>query len=216
MNIPKVVALSASLSATSKTALLVDHVLERMTGDAVQARHVRLRDISPTALLTADLSDALLAEIVQAIDEADGIVIATPVYKASFSGLLKVFLDLLPQFGLAGKAVMVIGTGGSLAHVLSLDYALRPVLQSMAARHVVQSHFILEQDLQRDGDGLSIGETAAPPLWEALHHFEQVLRADLQSRFLGHPRPPGGPLYSAEKYGSLKKAVNVTLTEVNQ
>jgi FMN reductase len=47
---------------------------------------------------------------------------------------LKVFLDLLPQFALAGKAILPIATGGSVAHLPALDYGLGPVLQSMGAQ----------------------------------------------------------------------------------
>jgi FMN reductase len=65
------------------------------------------------------------------------VVVATPVYKAAYSGVLKVFLDLLPQTGLAGKTVLPLATGGSPNHMLALDYALRPVLQSLGAKHIL-------------------------------------------------------------------------------
>src|SRR5262245_59095539 len=52
--------------------------------------------------------DALLA--------ADLVVVATPIYRATYSGLLKVFLDLLPNAGLAGKVAVPIASGGSLGH----------------------------------------------------------------------------------------------------
>ncbi len=61
-------------------------------------------------------------------------VIGTPVYKAAYSGLLKSLLDLLPQYALAGKTVLPLATGGSTAHVLAIDYALRPVLAPWALR----------------------------------------------------------------------------------
>ena len=64
-------------------------------------------------------------------------MVATPVYKAAYSGVLKVFLDLLPQSALKGKTVLPLATGGSPHHMLALDYALRPVLQSLAARHIL-------------------------------------------------------------------------------
>ena len=60
-------------------------------------------------------------------------VVSTPVYKAAYSGVLKVFLDLLPQFGLAGKVVLPLVTGGTASHVLAIDYALRPVLLALGA-----------------------------------------------------------------------------------
>jgi FMN reductase len=84
-------------------------------------------------------------------------VVATPVYKASYSGALKTFIDLLPQLGFAGKVVLPLATGGTPAHVLMIDYALRPVLMSLGAAHVVSGLFLLDKLLQRiDGGGLSI------------------------------------------------------------
>ena len=68
---------------------------------------------------------------------ARGLVIATPVYKAAYSGLLKTFLDLLPQFGLREKVILPLVTGGTPAHVLAIDYALRPVLNSLDPLHIV-------------------------------------------------------------------------------
>lgn len=91
------------------------------------------------------LDDGPVAEAAVAVAMADGVVIATTTFKASFSGLTKLFLDLLPQFALADKAVLALATGGSLAHVLALDYALRPVLQSMGPRCVVPSFFVTSE-----------------------------------------------------------------------
>jgi FMN reductase len=84
------------------------------------------------------------------------VVIATPIYKAAYSGALKAFLDLLPQFGLTGKVVLPLATGGSLAHVLAIDYALRPVLSSLNPLHVVTGLFVLDKLLERTDDGLVI------------------------------------------------------------
>jgi len=105
------------------------------------------------ALLRADTLDPAIAEAVALVREADAIVVGTPVYKASFSGVLKVFLDLLPQDGLAGKLVLPLATGGSQSHMLALDYALRPVLASLAPRHILPSIYATSEQLPRDGDG---------------------------------------------------------------
>jgi FMN reductase len=71
------------------------------------------------------------------VAEAQAIVVATPVYKAAYSGVLKLLLDVLPQTAFKGKAVLPLATGGSPNHMLALDYALRPVLQSLSARHIL-------------------------------------------------------------------------------
>lgn len=107
---------------------------------------------APAPLLHADITDPAIARALAQVAHADGIVLATPTYKASFSGLLKTFLDVLPQYGFAHKAVLPLATGGSTAHVLVLDYALRPVVHSLGARHVVQSFFLLDKHLET-GDG---------------------------------------------------------------
>ena len=73
-------------------------------------------------------------------------MVATPVYKAAYSGLLKVLLDLLPQTALKEKTVLPLATGGSPHHMLALDYALRPVLQSADKRYEVGSDIAVRLD----------------------------------------------------------------------
>ncbi len=186
-----IVAVSGSPSSRSKTAALVDEVLRRLGAHASGAAHIRLSDLDPVALLHGGLEDAALARAMAAVAQADGLVIATPIFKASFSGLLKIFLDLLPQFALAGKVVMPLATGGSPAHVLALDYALRPVLQSMGARQVVQAVFVNASHIEITNDGLSIALESEALLDEAILHFSHALRgAHSSPELLGHPRPP--------------------------
>jgi FMN reductase len=187
-----VLALSGSPSPTSKTAILADYVLDtiRNSDSSIETEHFRARDIDPVSLLTGKGEDPLLSDLAAKLDRAHGVIIATPVFKASFSGLLKATLDVLPQFGLAGKVVLPIGTGGSIAHVLALDYGLRPVLQSMGARHIVQAHFVCETDMDTSQEPLGLLPQAAAPLSHALANFVHSLSEREQVRMLGHPRPP--------------------------
>lgn len=187
----KVLALSGSPSAVSKSAQIVDVILKQMSDAGVETRHIILRDLPAQALVTADANDPVIAEAVAALEAADGVIVATPIYKASYTGLLKTFLDLLPQFALAGKTVLPLASGGSLAHVLALDYGLRPVLQSLGARHIVQSHFIAESHLKVTEQGLTVKEEEAVGFREAIYHFRYSLEAAPDDRQLGHPRPAG-------------------------
>ena len=101
----------------------------------------------------------------------------TPVYKASYTGVLKTFLDLLPQFGLAGKVVLPLVTGGSLAHVLVIDYAFRPVLISLGAQHVVTGLFLHDKLLERrEGGGLQIADEIRDRLDAVVADFVASLR----------------------------------------
>jgi FMN reductase len=184
-----IVGVSGSPSPVSKTASLVDHVLHRL-GRTEPAQHIRLAQLDPVSLLRGESENPTFKRAVELMQGADGVVIATPIFKASFSGLLKSFLDVLPQFGLAGKVVLPLATGGSPAHVLALDYALRPVLQSMGARHIVQAVFVSATHLQTEEDVLKIAPESAALLDEAILHFAYALRGAVNSpELLGHPRP---------------------------
>ena len=170
-----VLVVSGSPSPTSKTELVGDHVAQRLAEYEWQTGHLRVRTLPAAALLAADTTDPAIAEAADRVARADGIVLATPTYKASFSGLLKVFLDLLPQFGLTGKAVLPLATGGSTAHVLVLDYALRPVVHSLGARHVVQSFFLLDKHLDTGGEQLRILPESTELLDDVIEQFRKAL-----------------------------------------
>ena len=172
-----VLTVSASPSATSKSAAtrrLVDEQLSALGSHTVLA--LDARDLPPAALLGADTSHPAIAGALQMFEQAQGVVVVTPVYKASYSGLLKTLLDLLPQSGLSGKVVLPLATGGSTAHVLAIDYALRPVLSSLGPAHVVQGYFLLDSDIAREPDGSSVfAEETRDSLARAVRRFAEAL-----------------------------------------
>jgi FMN reductase len=142
-----VLLLGGSPSAPSTTWRLLQLVGERLAALGHRTVALQVRELPAQALLRADLDDPAIREAATLVRETDAIVIGTPVYKASFSGVLKAFLDLLPQDGLAGKLVLPLATGGSQSHMLALDYALRPVLASLAPRHVLPSIYATSEQL---------------------------------------------------------------------
>jgi len=158
--VPRVLAVAGSPSSTSRSAALVERAAALLQWDegnggepTVQVDLLRVRDIPPAALVSADLGDPALAASHRALEEADGVIVGTPVYKASYSGLLKVWLDSLDQFALRGKSVFPLAVGGGTAHVLVLDYALRPVLQSFDPRVVTAGYFVQESKITRSQGG---------------------------------------------------------------
>jgi len=189
MGIRRVLAISGSPSRSSKSVLLADAVLRRLHSYGIETDHVMTRELDPTALLSVDLQSPSLKTFLEKVAGAHGIIVATPIYKASFSGLLKAALDVLPQFALAGKVVLPLGTGGSLAHVLALDYSLRPVIQSMGTRHIVQSHFVVDVDFIKSGPNLDSDDAHMVGLRNACENFLHSLTDDAGAAVLGHPRP---------------------------
>ena len=100
------------------------------------------------------------------------------MYKAAYSGLLKALLDLLPQYALEGKTVLPLATGGSIAHVLAIDYALRPVLSAMGAAHVVQGWFVLDRHITLlEAGGITVDPAAGDALERVVDRFSQLLSA---------------------------------------
>ncbi|TQS29632.1 NADPH-dependent FMN reductase [Microbispora sp. KK1-11] len=172
-----IVVLSGSPSAVSRTAALCTHLAGRLRLLGHEVRTVHVRDLPAEALLSADTGHPRIAEVVGLIGEADGVLVASPVYKAAYSGLLKTLLDLLPQFAFAGKVVLPIVTGGSPAHVLAIDYALRPVLTSLGADHVVPGWFVLDRHIAVRGDEAGLDPDHSAPLYRVVDAFASAVAA---------------------------------------
>src|SRR6478735_12065095 len=171
-----VLSISASPQQVSSTHALLTHVNRRVLGAGHTVRTLQVRDLPARALLSADTKDPNIAEAVAAVADADAIVVATPVYQAAYSGLLKVFLDLLPQIAFRGKAVLPIVTGGSPAHVLAVDYALRPVLANLGAAHIGQGWFVPSSHIQQFADGgVLIDPASLAPVAQVTDEFLDTL-----------------------------------------
>ncbi|GJF34787.1 FMN reductase (NADPH) [Kitasatospora sp. NE20-6] len=178
-----VLSVSGSPSATSRTTGLLRHVDARLAALGHEVVPFDARSLPAEALLSADFSHPAIVRAVELFEQADGVVIGTPVYKAAYSGLLKALLDVLPQYALRGKAVLPLATGGSTAHVLAVDYALRPVLSSMGAGHVTQGWFVLDRDITLRADGTAGVELGTDALLAPV--------VDAFAAALGHAAPAG-------------------------
>ncbi|MEU7344515.1 NADPH-dependent FMN reductase [Streptomyces bacillaris] len=172
-----VLSVSGSPSATSRTARLLLHLDDRLRDQGHDVVSLDVRTLPADALLGADFAHPAIVEATSLFERVDGVVIGTPIYKAAYSGLLKSLLDLLPQYALSGKTVLPLATGGSTAHVLAIGYALRPVLTSMGAAHVVPGWFMLDKDITVRPDGtVALAPAAAAAVGEAVDRFSAVLR----------------------------------------
>lgn len=150
---PLIVSITGSPTANSRTLALAAQIGRELRQRDFEVQSINVRDLPGDDLLHANVESAPLREAFSLVERADAVVLSTPLYKASYTGVLKSFLDLLPQFGLAGKVVLPLATGGTLSHVLALDYGFRPVLQSLGAQHVVGGLFVLDKLIERQSDG---------------------------------------------------------------
>jgi FMN reductase len=172
-----VLSVSGSPSATSRTSGLLRHLDARLAARGHEVVHLDVRSLPAGPLLAAEVDHPAIASAAAMFDRADGIVIGTPIYKASYSGLLKSLLDLLPQHALHGKAVLPLATGGTTAHLLAIDYALRPVLAAMGAAHIAPGWFTLDRHITLgDSGAVTVAEESAAGLERVTDQFSVALR----------------------------------------
>lgn len=164
-----VLLIAGSPSERSRTAALLEATGQRLETRGVQVKRLRVRDLNPQALLLADFGHPSVLAAQELVAQASVLVVATPVYKAAYSGILKVFLDLLPQTALKGKTVLPLATGGSPHHMLALDYALRPVLQSLGAKNILPGIYATDsQVIVTPEGGYQVAEDIGARLDEAV------------------------------------------------
>src|SRR5207247_3401169 len=104
--------------------------LSRLAAARIQVQLIELA-LLPAEGLLGRRKERAVEEALQSVAEADIVAISTPIYRATYSGLLKLFFDLLPQGALAGKVGLSIATGGGPGHQLALDHGLAPLFASL-------------------------------------------------------------------------------------
>jgi FMN reductase len=154
---------------------LLEAVGERLAGRSAHIERLAIRDLPAQALLLADWNHPAIERAIAQVAHARVVVVATPVYKAAYSGVLKVFLDLLAQNALKGKTVLPLATGGSPHHMLALDYALRPVLHALSARHILPGVYATDSQITLTPEN---AYQVHPDLAERLNEAVEVLATE--------------------------------------
>jgi FMN reductase len=150
-----VVAITAGLSETSSTRLLTDRLVEslgRQTGD-VSVEVVSLRELAHD-VVDATLTGFASPRLQDALDKvaaADGLIVATPIYKASYPGLFKSFFDVMETDAVIGKPVLLAATAGTARHSLAIEHTLRPLFAYMQALVVPTGVFASTHDWGAEG-----------------------------------------------------------------
>lgn len=137
-----IAVIAAGLSDPSSTALLAKQLGEA-TADRLSARgfrpemhHFELREVATDiadSLVTFSRSEQL-NEMINEVEQADGIITVSPVFKASYSGLFKSFWDLVDNEALTGVPIQLGSTGGSPRHSLVIDNSMRPLFSYLRMR----------------------------------------------------------------------------------
>ncbi|CAB3868514.1 FMN reductase [Achromobacter mucicolens] len=188
----RLVAVSGGMQRPSKTTALAEQLLALIANEIpCEPRLVEMGRLAPQlagAVWRSQLPDTVERELV-AVEQADVLVVATPVYRGSYTGLFKHFFDFIHQDALIDKPVLLAATGGSQRHALVIDHQLRPLFSFFQARTLPLGIYATDEDfadyrLQNDAliqrAGLAVQR--ALPLVELTRHAraaaaEEVLAA---------------------------------------
>ncbi|ANP48728.1 FMN reductase [Streptomyces griseochromogenes] len=152
----KLVVVSAGLSVPSSTRLLADRLAAEVARQASAPLEVQVIELRGLAVeiahnFTNGFPGKGLAAAQDAVAGADGLIVVTPVFSASYSGLFKSFFDVLDKDVLAGKPVLIAATGGTARHSLVLEHALRPLFAHLRAVVVPTGVYAASEDWGAEG-----------------------------------------------------------------
>ncbi|WP_133988982.1 FMN reductase [Janthinobacterium sp. 75] len=145
----RLVAVSGGLQRPSKAAALAEHLMDLIADEVLcEQRLVELGQLAPQlagATWRSHLPDTVERELA-AVEQADILVVATPVFRGSYTGLFKHFFDFIHQDALIDKPVLLAATGGSERHALMIDHQLRPLFSFFQARTLPLGVYATDKD----------------------------------------------------------------------
>lgn len=159
-----IIGLSGNLDRPSKTRTLVQTVVAAAASEFQATGTVfDLADFGPSlgaARRVADL-DAAARAALEVVLSADALVVGSPVYKGSYTGLFKHLIDLIDPLALASKPVLPTATGGGDRHALVIEHQLRPLFGFFEARTLATGLYASDRDFTN-------GEPTSPALLDRL------------------------------------------------
>lgn len=144
-----VVALCGGLQRPSKSAALAEHLLSLIANEIpCHQRLVEMGQLAPQlagAVWRSQLPD-MVEQGLTAVEQADVLVVVTPVFRGSYTGLFKHFFDFIHQDALIDKPVLLAATGGSQRHALMIDHQLRPLFSFFQASTLPLGVYATDKD----------------------------------------------------------------------
>lgn len=145
----KLVGVCGNVHRPSRTRTLVEAIAAKASDRyGIQADVYDLLDAMPelgAALMRGDATGKA-AILLETIEAADVLVVGSPIYKASYTGLFKHLFDLVTPAKLAGKPVVLTATGGSDHHALVIEHQLRPLFGFFAAQTIATGIYGSDRD----------------------------------------------------------------------
>ena len=137
---PRVAVVVGNPRAGSRTLAAALRVAGELTGTSPDL----VVDLATLGTSLLDGQDPAVADLVEQVRAVDLVVVASPTYKATYTGLLKVFLDRFPADGLRGVVAVPLMLGAGPGHALAPELGLRPLLGELGATVPVRGLYVLD------------------------------------------------------------------------
>lgn len=163
MTARRIAVISAGLSNPSSTRMLADRLAmatvaelnERGVDSEVQTYELRDFAHQITDNMLTGFAPTELEAMISNVTNADALIVVTPIFSTSYSGLFKSFIDVLDPDSLAGKPVLIGANAGTARHSLAIDYAIRPLFAYLHADTVSSGVFAASSDWGSNADDVA-------------------------------------------------------------
>jgi FMN reductase len=168
-------------SKQSRLKGILDKVEGFFETEGFSSDTIYVHDLPAEDLIKANFKSEAILAVNKKVESAHVVVVLTPVYKAAYTGILKTYLDLLPQKGLEGKTVLPLVLGGSFGHLLVIDYALKPVLSALGATNILSGAYVLDTQIEyAENNQFLIAPEADERLDRVLHLVKEEVKRSVQ------------------------------------
>ncbi|MFJ7992028.1 NADPH-dependent FMN reductase [Peribacillus frigoritolerans] len=152
-----IVILSGSPAIPSRTDISLKHIQSLVENAGFTTAYFSITDFSADDLFQGKYNSEDISKLSERIQAARGVIIGSPVYKASYTGVLKALIDLLPEGAFKGKPVLPIMIGGSNRHLLAIDYALKPLI-SILKGEPLQGIYFVDKEIDKQNPEYPIND----------------------------------------------------------
>jgi FMN reductase len=155
-----IVFISGSPQTSSRSTRVAQAIAERLDHAEVSVRRFALSDFESSELVYARSDGRVVQHYLEVVKGASALILSTPVYKATYSGGLKLLLDLIPPDALRGKTVLAVASARIARHFQSVQRAFDDLYRFFDVGFVIPPVFVLDEQVQLTERGLSCDPSA--------------------------------------------------------
>ncbi|ASN06100.1 NADPH-dependent FMN reductase [Virgibacillus necropolis] len=172
----EIVIISGSPSEFSRSDQVLKYLGTLLKREHFSVTHISVKDVPYEDLFLGKYDSPAIKEIATLIQDAKGVIVGSPVYKGAYSGVLKTLLDVLPQDVLQHTPVLPLMTGGSMSHLLALEYTLKPVLATLKG-HNLKGLYLLDSQIDKQKETPIIDDGVLERTKKQLYYFTDLVNS---------------------------------------